>query len=417
MRRSIAIAAALYCAGGVIGEAHAGSPLPLMEPPMVGLGGGSGWSDARRALERAEKHLRAAEHALGIALRERDDLVARRSAARRDLDIVERRLDEGRRHGRLHEIRILEQQRDDALRDARSAEAEMARLKSRAADAFAAADAARDDYFRRAEQGPVMADARARIARAEREAVETRDLLLHRLRGSFDWERALAWRDDVAFRLEQARQWGSQREADRLRADLARAEARLSEMEADALARDPAMRDAERRIADARRNHDAAWARIERDLEHDPAHFGALADGRRYEQDAARLDALACDARELAQRIGGQIDDLHHRFDEVHRLESEAAGIVARIDRLGADLHKAEFRMRRAEDDLKHARLAYQAALAACAREDRRRDDDRYGGGRGGHGGSYDGGTGYRDRGDRYQRNRGGDGRQRTRDD
>src|SRR5690606_10692109 len=182
----------------------------------------------------AEKHLRAMEHALGAALRERDDLLARQHAARRELAAVERRLEEARRHGRWNEIRILEQQRDDALRDARSAEAEVARLKSRAADAFAAADATRVDYFRRADRGSVMAGARARIARAEEEAVAARDFALHHLRGTFEWGRAVAWRDDVAFRLEQARQWGSQREADRLRDDLARAEARLSDLEADA---------------------------------------------------------------------------------------------------------------------------------------------------------------------------------------
>jgi chromosome segregation ATPase len=465
MSRSIAIGAALLCALG--GSAAAGGN-PLGDVDVRVQFGSFGRDSGERALAHAEQRLRAAEHAYADARRTLDGLLARQAALRAELSAVERKIVECRRTGNELELRRLEGRLADVHRDTSAIEGEISRFRNLAADAGRAAEAARNEYLRQAEYSPAIRSARDHIDLAGQELDFARHRALDVVRGSFEWQREAGWREDISRRLADAERYNAGRyQVESLKRDLAESERRLEAMEQGAFARDSAVREAEARVAAAQRAYDEAWACVERDLAHDRAYAGAVADQHRFEREAARADQALCDARELIARLEQDIHQLRgsHYIADTRHLEEDAARLRFGLDRLAGDLRSADECIRRAEFEVRAARRDYEIALAACrpryderpghgggydrpasGREEHRgsayreddgdrggtkRDDDRNRGGakrdddrdrggakreddrkeeRGGNSGTY------RDRGERYERARGDDDRRRTRD-
>ena len=468
MSRSIAIGAALFCALGGAVTAQA-QPLGDNWRVEITVGGRLG---SERELARAEARLRAAERAFTDARCKLDELLAQRESLRRELAILERKIADCRDSGKLHELHRLEERLAQVRHDAGRIDAEFSRYRNLAAEAGRAADAARSEYFRQAECSPPVLDARQRISYAERDLEAARGHALERLYATLEWQREASWRDDISRRLDAAERYRSGRyEVDKLRRELAESDRRLKAMEAEAIACDLGVRDAEARLAAAQRAHDELWACVERDLAHDRAYASASADRHRFEQEAARAEEALLGTRDLMARLEQDIDRLHgaHYIADTRGLEEQAAAVRYRLNCLVGELRTADECLRRAEHELASARRDYEIALAACRiafddrghdrgydrpdyrpdrrpdprpdprrddrggydRDDRGRDDDRRAQDERSRGDdrarqqerqAQDDSKGtYRDRGERYERARGGDGggedaRRRTRD-
>ena len=449
MGRSIMIGAALLCA---LGGTTAAKGNPLGDDLRINLTIGGG----ERELARAEARLRAAEAAHADARCKLEELVVRQGQLRGQLAAVERKIADCRNSGNEFEVRQLEARLADVARDSRNLDAELSRLRNLATEAGRAAEAARAEYFREAECDPIVLEARDRITLAQRDLDAARDRALDDLHDDLVWQREASWQDDIARRLEDARRYRTGRyQLEQLERDLAESERRLEAMRQEALACDPGVRDAEARVAAAQRNHDEVWACMERDLAHDRAFAAAVSDQRRIEQDAARVDKALCDARDLMARLEQDLDRLQgsHFIADTRRLEEEAAHLRFSLDCLTGELRAADECLRRADFELRDARRAYEIAVTDCRipqdrhgggpgydrpgydrggpdrrddhkddRPGRREDDDRRDADRGKADDRHADSKGddhkgtYRDRGERYERARGEDGRQRTRD-